>query len=172
MRKEKDKDILKVLEKYESMLDFENLTDENIDETFINLSKDLETLSNESVDLLKNEHLIDFFIENNFSISDVKFNQDSSITLYNRSQNDIYIEGSEKVKIYTGYTTKLPKNTILTLKSVDGVLTPIDYIIDKDNKLYITIFTYGVDYIINPNMSICKIYLTPILSKEYINIKS
>lgn len=171
MRKEKDKDILKVLEKYESMLDFENLTDENIDETFLNLSKDLETLSNDSVDLLKNDYLIDFFIENNFLISDVKFNQDSSITLYNRSQNDIYIERSEKVKIYTGYTTKLPKNTILTLKSVDDVLTPIDYIIDKDNKLYITIFNYGVDHIIKPNMSICKIYLTPILSKEYINIK-
>jgi len=168
-----DKDLLKILEKYDSMLDPDNLSDENIDHALNVLSKDLETLSVDEVEDFKNDQVIELKIQNNIDIKDVIFNNDSSITLCNGEGIRVDVNRFETVKIYTGYSIDLPENTILSLKNIDGdSLTPIDYIIDSNNKLYIILFnskTY--DYIINPSEPICKAYLTPILSKEYIKIK-
>lgn len=169
-----DKDLFKILEKYESMLNYDNLSDEDIDHALSFLSEDLEnfTDSSETIDEFKNEQVVNLNIKNNFSLEKIKFNNDSSITLYNGEDFSVDVNRYNTVTVYTGYTIEIPENTTLLLKTIkNDNLTPINYVIDDKNKLYITLFNCkGYDYIINPSDPICKMYLTPVLNKEYIKI--
>lgn len=169
---DEDKDIIKILDKYNSMLNTDNLSDENIEEALNVLSKDLENLAGENIDDFKNDQVINLNIKNNFSLDQIKFNDDSSITLYNGEDFDVDVNRYDTVTINTGYTIDLPKNTTLLLKTISkDDLTPNNYIIDNKNRLYITLFnSKNYDFIIKSSEPICKMYLIPILSKEYLKI--